>query len=167
VCLISIVRVILLNKLLHAVDFTWELIPMANWSSAELNVAIVCGCMPTLRPVLSKVFGPLMDRLFPEPHHSLADASEEQPRTIGSMPLDAFRLGRRSKHRGSGAVAQSATSWARGEMLSVPDLELEGARNEVHSKGMDSDAELISERNSSGIESSSRLREPPRAHARG
>jgi hypothetical protein len=83
------------------------------------------------------------------------------------MPLDAFRLGRRSKHQGSGAVAQSSTLWARGETLSMPDFEIEAVRNEVHSKGMDSDAELISESNGAGTGSNDGLREPPRVHARG
>ncbi|KAK4118812.1 hypothetical protein N657DRAFT_582933 [Parathielavia appendiculata] len=166
VCLVSIVRAALLHRLINAPDVTWDLIQIANWSSAELNVSIVCGCMPTLRPLLAKAFGPLMDRFFPEPHQSLTDVNDEQPRTIGSMPLKAFRFGRQSKEKGSRAAAPpSATSWAQEETLA--NVNLETARNGVHSKGMDSDAELIAGGNEVEMQSSHWLKEPSMVHARG
>jgi hypothetical protein len=68
-------------------DMTWQLTSIANWSVAEINVAIVCACLTTLKPLLRKFFGPLMDRWFPHRHQSLEDGSNNPPLTIGSVPL--------------------------------------------------------------------------------
>ncbi|KAK4097969.1 hypothetical protein N658DRAFT_432971 [Parathielavia hyrcaniae] len=166
VCVISIVRAAHLHQLIAGLNVTWDMIQMANWSSAELNISIVCGCMPTLRPLLAKMFGPLMNRFFPYPNQPYTDANEEQPRTIGSMPLKAFQFGRQSKQQGSGAAAPpSATSWGREETLASADLDT--ARNGVNSKGMDSDAELIVGSNDVGMRPNHQPREPPLVHARG
>ncbi|KAK1976071.1 hypothetical protein LZ30DRAFT_735673 [Colletotrichum cereale] len=48
---ISIVRISTITHVFTA-DVTWDVIPALVWSQAELCCAIVCACIPTLRPLL-------------------------------------------------------------------------------------------------------------------
>jgi hypothetical protein len=164
VCLVSVLRTVRLGQLLYTKDPTWDFVTIANWSTAEVNVAVVCGCMPTLRPLLAKVFGPLMDRVFPSPHPSLDD-TENQPRTIGSMPLNVFRFSKRAKPGSPAVPVQSETSWADGATLSV--AEVENTHSEQHRKDTDSDAELVVNREDIAVERKKGPRAPPRIYGRG
>ncbi|KAK3342011.1 hypothetical protein B0T25DRAFT_357033 [Lasiosphaeria hispida] len=117
VCLISVLRAIWLNQLLYLSDVTWELVSIGNWSVVEVNTAIVCACVMTLKPLLRKLFGPLTHRLFPDQHEHLDEGQDERPRTIGSMPMNAMQLQNRNRNGGSEALDNSLTSWADGTTL--------------------------------------------------
>ena len=55
VVIVSILRLPALYHLMHSKDITWEN-PMASiWSSIEMNVAIICSCLPTLRCLFPKL----------------------------------------------------------------------------------------------------------------
>jgi hypothetical protein len=43
-----------LRSAVESSDPSWENIGAAIWSVVELNTAIICSCLPTLRPLLSK-----------------------------------------------------------------------------------------------------------------
>ncbi|KAK4168120.1 hypothetical protein QBC43DRAFT_366631 [Cladorrhinum sp. PSN259] len=90
VCLISVLRAIWLNALYLQRDVTWDMTQIANWSSVEINVAVVCACLTTLKPLFQKVFRPWLDKLFPR-RNELQNVRESRPPTIGSSPLRAFR----------------------------------------------------------------------------
>ena len=163
VCLISVIRTVRLNQLLYAPDWTWHLVAIANWSTAELNAAVICGCMPTLRPVLTKVFGPLADRVFPGQQHSL-DTASTQPRTVGSVPMNAFRFGRRSKGQGP-TTPSHLEGRADGGIRSVNDLEANGS--EYRHKDVDSDVELVAAGGDGGVvKASAGTQGPPNASTR-
>jgi hypothetical protein len=157
----------MLNQLYYMKDITWDLVGMANWSTVEINAAVVCGCMPTLRPLLTKAFGPLMDRIFPPPDSSLEDPDSTRPRTIGSLPLNAFRFGGRSKARGTTAPVRSELTWTEARTVAMTDAE--SSRSKFQHGNMDSDAELNpggGEDDHAG-EPRTGVRAPPRAYARG
>ena len=42
------------------IDPTYENVGVANWSSIELNTAIFCACLPTLRPLIARIFPSLI-----------------------------------------------------------------------------------------------------------
>ena len=161
-CTISVIRTVALNEVLYIEDATWQLVTIANWSSAEVNIAIICGCMPTLKPLLSKLFRPLMDRILPYHHQSLGDPDSTRPRTIGSMPLNAFRFKRGSKAldtTSTTAAGQSSRrSWAQGGATTFTDVE----RNQSKLRNMDSQAAL----NPGGGDDDDRPGSPRRAEAR-
>lgn len=90
VCLISVLRTIWLKAQYPRPDFTWDLTSIANWSIVEMNIAVVCACLITLKPLFQKVFGPWMARLFPQPDLDGSDVTT-RPRTIGSSLLGGFR----------------------------------------------------------------------------
>ncbi|KAL2022415.1 hypothetical protein VTK56DRAFT_5482 [Thermocarpiscus australiensis] len=64
VCLISVLRAIWLNNLLYPPDTASDLVSIANWSVAEVNLVIVCACLTPLKQLLRQFFGPVVHR-FP------------------------------------------------------------------------------------------------------
>jgi hypothetical protein len=55
VCLISIIRIICLGRL-SGLDIVWELSTVAYWGAVEVNLAIICACLTTLKPLITKLF---------------------------------------------------------------------------------------------------------------
>ncbi|OOG00202.1 hypothetical protein ASPCADRAFT_127073 [Aspergillus carbonarius ITEM 5010] len=60
VCATSIVRLTTLIKLIRTPDFTEGNGLAATWSFVEANVAIICACLPPLRPLIIRFFPHLM-----------------------------------------------------------------------------------------------------------
>lgn len=56
VCLTSCLRLYHLYVLVKSNDLPWYNVQAAAWSSIEINVGIVCACLPTLRPLLKSAF---------------------------------------------------------------------------------------------------------------
>ncbi|KAF2180446.1 hypothetical protein K469DRAFT_279072 [Zopfia rhizophila CBS 207.26] len=56
VCIISILRLPSLDKAAVSTDFTYDNIGIASWSCVEINTAILCACLPTLKPLISYIF---------------------------------------------------------------------------------------------------------------
>ncbi|KAF2466018.1 uncharacterized protein BDR25DRAFT_238612 [Lindgomyces ingoldianus] len=54
-CIISLVRLSTLHKGINTTDPMWDNAPTAYWSVVELNCGILCACLPTLRPLISKI----------------------------------------------------------------------------------------------------------------
>ncbi|PSN69649.1 hypothetical protein BS50DRAFT_446823, partial [Corynespora cassiicola Philippines] len=55
-CVISIVRLTTLYRGLNTKDQYWDNAPTAYWSVVELNTGIICACLPTLRPLVRKMY---------------------------------------------------------------------------------------------------------------
>ncbi|KAF2116650.1 hypothetical protein BDV96DRAFT_645067 [Lophiotrema nucula] len=53
-CIISLIRLSTLHKGINTTDPFWDNAPAAYWSVVELNCGILCACLPTLRPLISK-----------------------------------------------------------------------------------------------------------------
>jgi len=56
VTVVSIIRVKALITFGMSSNMTWDNYPVALWSTIELNVGIICICMPTLRLMLVRLF---------------------------------------------------------------------------------------------------------------
>ncbi|KAJ4264298.1 hypothetical protein NW762_005494 [Fusarium torreyae] len=54
VCVASIVRIVYMDKLVKAQDFTWAMAQVFIWSCCEPLVGIVCACLPTFGPLLRR-----------------------------------------------------------------------------------------------------------------
>ena len=61
VCLISVVRLVSVrhDAIIIATDFEAR----AYWTAAEVNLAIVCACLSTLKPLLARVLPRLVQSL--------------------------------------------------------------------------------------------------------
>lgn len=51
-CAISLIRLVYLNQ---GPDFTFDNVPTSCWSVGELCCGITCACLPTLKPLLTKI----------------------------------------------------------------------------------------------------------------
>lgn len=56
VTVISIVRLQSLITFANSSNATWDNLPVSLWSTIEINVGIICACMPTVRLLLLKLF---------------------------------------------------------------------------------------------------------------
>ncbi|KAL4903494.1 hypothetical protein BDW74DRAFT_168999 [Aspergillus multicolor] len=55
VCITSICRLISLKRISDSSDPTYDNVGAATWSAVECNVGIICACLPTLRPLISRI----------------------------------------------------------------------------------------------------------------
>ncbi|KAK1979332.1 hypothetical protein LZ30DRAFT_726544 [Colletotrichum cereale] len=53
-CAISIIRIVSLPESFNTIDQTFESTPTVVWSVTELSSAIICCCIPTLRPLIQR-----------------------------------------------------------------------------------------------------------------
>lgn len=60
VCVVSFLRLNSLYLGSKTTDPTWDFVGVAIWTSVELNTAIICACLPTLKPLASRLFPPLL-----------------------------------------------------------------------------------------------------------
>lgn len=72
-CIVSCVRIITMMPFIHSSDFTWYKVTLAAWwyacflaqrltkltsrrSMVEINVGIICACLPVMRPLFLQTF---------------------------------------------------------------------------------------------------------------
>ncbi|KAL5355418.1 integral membrane protein [Aspergillus floccosus] len=63
VCVTSICRLVALKKIADSTDPTFDNVDAAYWSAIECNTGIICACLPTLRPLVSRVVPHLLSTL--------------------------------------------------------------------------------------------------------
>ncbi|KAJ9610699.1 hypothetical protein H2200_005476 [Cladophialophora chaetospira] len=59
-CITGMLRLHAIYVATNSTDPSYDNLPAATWSAAELNVGIMCACVPALRPVISLVFPRLL-----------------------------------------------------------------------------------------------------------
>lgn len=59
----SIVRLISLKTISDSMDPTFDNVGAASWSAIECNTGIICACLPTLKPLISKLAPGLLSTL--------------------------------------------------------------------------------------------------------
>ncbi|KAL4951531.1 hypothetical protein BDW69DRAFT_201403 [Aspergillus filifer] len=72
VCVTSICRLLSLKKISDSSDPTYDNIGAATWSAIECNVGIICACLPTLRPLVSRIIPQFLSSLTASRHHQNA-----------------------------------------------------------------------------------------------
>ncbi|KAE8351747.1 integral membrane protein [Aspergillus coremiiformis] len=63
VCITSVCRLVSLKKIADSTDPTFDNVGAATWSAVECNVGIICACLPTLRPLVSRIVPHLLSTL--------------------------------------------------------------------------------------------------------
>lgn len=56
VTVVSILRLQSLVQFANSTNLTWDNLPVAMWSTVEINVGLICACMPSIRILLVRVF---------------------------------------------------------------------------------------------------------------
>ena len=80
-CIVSVLRLVWLYPISVTKDVTYESPISALWSNVELNVGILCSCVPTLRSCMTRLFPSLFSpaassnetQLETKPHSSASD----------------------------------------------------------------------------------------------
>ncbi|KAL5379990.1 hypothetical protein DPSP01_008028 [Paraphaeosphaeria sporulosa] len=85
VTVISIIRLQSLISFATSTNPTWDQADAANWSTIEINVGIICACMPALRLILV--------RIFPRALGSTQYASNQYYAKYGTNRSGAFKSG--------------------------------------------------------------------------
>jgi hypothetical protein len=81
-CIVSVLRLVWLYPISITKDVTYESPLSALWSNVELNVGILCSCVPTLRSCMTRLFPSLFSptvsshgtQLETKPHSSASDS---------------------------------------------------------------------------------------------
>jgi hypothetical protein len=87
VCIFGTIRAAEVGKASTA-DVTWANVQGGLWSSVEVSVGIICACLPTLAPLVSKSVRPNRSRKYYYPKGSYGSDSRH---------ADAVRLASRSR----------------------------------------------------------------------
>lgn len=116
-CAISVIRI----RYLHTSDdATWDNVGLSTWSVTQISAAIICVCLPTLRPVVSKLAPTLLSS------RSLTNTKGYQQHSYGRDPPNS-RSGPGSHHRhleSSFGKDSCASNSSRRGVLSAEELEL-------------------------------------------
>lgn len=93
ICIVSIIRLTEIASVRHSPDWTYDGLAIEFWSMVEVNTGIVCACVMTMKPLLSRLVpgstrkGESTQDAFNGPlHHSV------HPPTIGSKPSRAMTV---------------------------------------------------------------------------
>jgi hypothetical protein len=79
----------------NQVDFSWDNIAISYWTSVEINFAIICACVMTLKPLITKIAPNLIDEGL-RPSDLEGDqrtASGGHPPTIGTKAVRIHHVG--------------------------------------------------------------------------
>lgn len=93
---VTVVSVLRLQSLVHfanSTNPTWDDWEVSNWSTVEINVGIICACMPAIRVVLV--------RLFPRVLGTTRDNTNQHYAKYGSHTGPSRRFGGGSKRLSS------------------------------------------------------------------
>ncbi|KAJ9318735.1 hypothetical protein DTO271D3_865 [Paecilomyces variotii] len=107
------------NNSVEYSDFTWYASLAFMWSAIEVNVGMICACVPSLKPLVSRIF----PRMLRDTDEVTYDGSVEPPRPSADMaattpsPPDprAMAPGLRNSGSGvtgSGSGSRTGTGWS-------------------------------------------------------
>jgi hypothetical protein len=61
-------------------DLQWDSIPLSHWNCVEVNVAIVCACLMTMKPLIDKLWPRLLD---PPSNEAPLDVESDEKFVVG------------------------------------------------------------------------------------
>lgn len=94
----SVIRLVYLIHEYDHVDFTYDNTTLTYWTCIEVNTAIVCACVMTLKPLINRYLPSLVRSRMSAPsgNTDAVDSGGIRPLTIGSRPVRKGQAKRRS-----------------------------------------------------------------------
>jgi len=91
-CLVSVLRLVYIYPISHSPDITWDA-PLATiWSCVEVNTAILCSCVPTMKSIVQRCFPMLLDTIRTRPVTEIVPGvSRRTDNSAGSMQKGGMR----------------------------------------------------------------------------
>lgn len=140
VVIVSILRLPSLYHLMESKDTTWENPMAVIWSTIEINVAIICSCLPTLRCLFPRLLRAATSYQASSASNTHSLSKPDGPPHSGKWTVGAksdFK-GRFSTHVSSPTVAHKVPRLQRSRTGHYPDRSLEnGDSIELVSRGID------------------------------
>ncbi|KAL9625282.1 MAG: hypothetical protein Q9160_000684 [Pyrenula sp. 1 TL-2023] len=87
VCITSILRLHALYTISISEDVTWDNVGAGAWSSLEVNVAVICACLPMLKPLIVHIFPRLLGSTRREAGSAGAVGASNGDRNTHIFPL--------------------------------------------------------------------------------
>ncbi|KAH6709116.1 hypothetical protein BKA61DRAFT_738186 [Leptodontidium sp. MPI-SDFR-AT-0119] len=167
-CVISIIRVKPVIFYRDTLDQSWDAIHLLAWSEAELTVATICVCLPSLKPILnyhvpryfsaSSSRGFVVGNLSPEPPTS---GDRDLINSVGSENKRNW-LGSRLTFKSLGTFGKSSKQMSEGsDFVSGSAAREEGIANENERRGWRENSAVLPE--GRGTRMSSRGSQMPRS----
>lgn len=107
-CFVSVVSIVRLYNLMRvdlaSPDYTWKMKEVLLWSVVEVNVGLICACLPSLKPAVS-LLG--LRRLFGTSHGTLEESG--RPSHMQSPAFVGSDKSRSRKKGSSGGLFSSLT----------------------------------------------------------
>lgn len=130
VCIASIIRIKVIWALTQTMDISWAKSDVFIWSSCEPSVAVISGCLPTLRPLFMKFLGRYMGSHHSDPTQSSEPSALETISKKRTRPI--------KKHTGLTTFGDSQFGTQLGMKIDNEGEEFEmskgGARNRILSR---------------------------------
>ncbi|KAK3694392.1 hypothetical protein B0T22DRAFT_69931 [Podospora appendiculata] len=162
VCIVSVLRLLALISVTKEtpIDSTYNSAQLIYWTTVEVNAAIVCACIMTLKPLIQKLF----PRLLPSNQHARARSLQWITPLGDSTSRLSFvhaRPQRASDHSGMSICGSKGSSMPRAEQseghIALHLVDLEAQRGDSPSTAV---------REDEALGTGGQLRAPPRAHLR-
>ncbi|PVH76144.1 hypothetical protein DL98DRAFT_465509 [Cadophora sp. DSE1049] len=141
VTVVSIVRLQSLVKFSNSINPTWDYIAIGYWSTIEINVGIICACMPSIRLLLLRAFprfmGTTKDRSYAYSHNR-SGANQKIPGSgSGGSKGGSSGSGSANRTRIGGGVTLSSKAPNDQEEVRTSTLELVslGSRKDGEGEG--------------------------------
>lgn len=123
----SILRIVTFDSA-NITDATYTSIDSATWSSVEQSVAIICACLPTLRPLFRQLYG------GSQPNQSL-DKSSGSDTNTHSTPIRLSEFEPQRDPYGSTACIARTTTYVTASRDSGPGKPATGGTSYTGSEG--------------------------------
>lgn len=75
----GIIKTTLSNTLALRTDISWQIVPLYGWAGAEVFINIVCGSLPTLKPLYDRIIHkkPLYNNSRQYEHYNTGQSTEK------------------------------------------------------------------------------------------
>ena len=90
---VSMLRLKSLIKFANSTNPTWDQLDVVYWSTTEVNVGMMCTCLPTLRLILvrlfPKAFGPMSKRqlAYKDNQKGASETAQEMPYRLSDLEV--------------------------------------------------------------------------------
>lgn len=136
-CIISILRLQSLYAISKASDVTWENPLAAIWSVAEVDIGILCSCLPTLKGCVTRFFPTLFNSS--DRSRSGAEPVEMPFRSLSSRKASGVKLSEGREQR-EVQRPEKTHSHRNINVVTVLEQEVEHDRRDDESSAMESDS---------------------------
>ncbi|KAH8685472.1 hypothetical protein BGZ60DRAFT_559310 [Tricladium varicosporioides] len=112
VCLISVLRLHSVGVAAKSTVLAWDNVKILQWSSVEMNAAIICPSLATLKPLFVRLFPGHFRTIYPSTaHHRRNVTADTYTRNPIGNPYRASRIGG-AKTANSSEISEATTEVA-------------------------------------------------------